>query len=372
MWQHTYFTDINAMSYILHIWEYPLPDRIAQADQIQTQLSAQQSTQNPKFIELARRLTQRFPCITTLDDEDPDAVWSDGPLDGKTERAVYSIGIQTGFVNVVVPFVVSTASALGLTVYDMQAGEAHLPTGAVLTLPGRTSIVYPEQASDEIISTHQIEVLVDECIKKVLVDAGFKFVKSKRHFTRKIDGFTQEIYSHAYTYPAFNFVLAAGIEIEVGLDLYKNAHQGTYNFEFVEKFKKYSVGCWFEHFPRIDSMLKLTWPPESRFMVNTMTEVLKAATQACVYLSSVVVPVLNECTSIQAINSLMNTIPVTSAALRGSGDNGRYVQHLVIAHMVGDKNFDALVSRIRGLANQYQSIYVESTLRSLGHTSYLN
>jgi hypothetical protein len=355
------------MTYILHIWEHPLPASVAEADQIHTQLSAQKTAQNPKFIELAKCLTARHPCITTLDDEDPDAVWSDGPLDGKTERAVYSIGIQTDFLNVVVPFVVSTANALGLTVYDMQVGEAHLTNNVVLTLPGRTAIVHAEQASDEIVSTHQIEVLVDECIKEVLINAGFKFVKSKRHFTRKINGFTQEIYSHAYTYPAFNFVLAAGIEIEVGLDLYKNAHQGTYNYEFVEKLKKYSVGCWFEHFPRIESMLELTWPPESRFMVNTMTEVRKAATQACVYLSSVVVPVLNECTSIQAINSLMNTIPVTSAALRGSGDNGRYVQHLIIAHMISDKNFDALVSHIRGLANQYQSIYVESTLRSLGY-----
>lgn len=367
MWQHTYFTDINAMSYILHIWEYPLPDRIAQADQIQTQLSAQQSTQNPKFIELARRLTQRFPCITTLDDEDPDAVWSDGPLNGKTERAVYSIGIQTGFVNVVVPFVVSTASALGLTVYDMQAGEAHLPNNVVLTLPGRTAIVYPEPASDEIISTHQIEVLVDEGIKEVLINAGFKFVKSKRHYARKINGFTQSIHSWAGTYPQYYFHIAVVLELEVGLDLYKKAHDGTNDAQYMENKKNYWIsGHKLEYFSKPNSTDSQLWPVGSKFEVCTLTDVRKATAQSCTYLSLVVIPVLNECISIQAINKLMNTLPISQAPLGGHGDNNKYVHHLLISHLAGDKNFEELVAHIRGLANQYESLYVENTLRALG------
>lgn len=174
------------MSYILHIWELPLPATVAEADEIHTQLSAQKTAQNPKFIELAKRLTARHPCITTLDDEDPDAVWSDGPLNGKTARAVYGIGVQTDFVSAVVPFVVETAKALGLMVYDMQAGEAHLPDGSVLTLPGQSPVVFAKPTPSETLeSRRQVFQLLQDGLRPVMEAHGFKFAKSNTRFGKK-------------------------------------------------------------------------------------------------------------------------------------------------------------------------------------------
>ena len=84
---------------------------VAEADRIHTRLSAERTSQNPKFIELAKRLTERYPCMTTLEDDDLEVAWSDGPLDGETDSPVYSLGVQATMLGVVVPFVETTANA---------------------------------------------------------------------------------------------------------------------------------------------------------------------------------------------------------------------------------------------------------------------
>ncbi len=199
------------MSYILHIWEHPVPTSVAEATQIQSRLHAQRGAQNPKFIELATRLTERHPCITTLDDEDPEAVWSDGPLDGKTERAVYGIGIQTEFLNTVVPFVVETAGALGLTVFDMQAGEARLPGGRVLTLPGRMPVDFtPLPAKpEELESKRQVAQLILEGLRPLLESHGFNLAKQHVMFERKYEECTHEIvFSVDGFSPRFDFYVS--------------------------------------------------------------------------------------------------------------------------------------------------------------------
>ena len=132
------------MSYVLHFWDKPVPTTVAEADQIHTRLSAERTAQNPQFIELAKRLTERYPCITTLEEDDDgleQGAWSDGPLDGETDGPVYSLGVQPSMLGQVVPFVAATAGALGLVVYDMQAAEVHLPDGKVLTLPGQLAVL---------------------------------------------------------------------------------------------------------------------------------------------------------------------------------------------------------------------------------------
>lgn len=139
------------MSYVLHLWEHPVPASVAEAEQIHTRLCAERAGQNLKFIELATRLTGRYPCMTTLEDDDgiEEVARSDGPLDGETDSPVYSVGVQPAMLGKVVPFVAATAGAIGLIVYDMQAAEMHLPGGRVLTLPGRKPVDFDQPVDPE-------------------------------------------------------------------------------------------------------------------------------------------------------------------------------------------------------------------------------
>jgi hypothetical protein len=116
------------MSYSIHVWEAPCPSTFDEAVHIALDLGEEVMGQNPGFIVLAGRLKARYPCIT----RDPDSVWSDGPLDGKTDERAYVLGIR-GRHEEVVDHIVKSAAKLGLTVFDMQSGIAYLPSGKALT-----------------------------------------------------------------------------------------------------------------------------------------------------------------------------------------------------------------------------------------------
>ncbi|MDC8015316.1 hypothetical protein [Tahibacter soli] len=129
------------MSYVLQIWELPQgsgwPTTVREASALVMGLHGPTPGQNPKFLEFARRLTARYPCITTPDEDLPEGaelVWTDGPLDGITDEAVYGIGIDTDTLVDVRPFVITTALSLGLNVEDDQAGEYFLANGGVLSV----------------------------------------------------------------------------------------------------------------------------------------------------------------------------------------------------------------------------------------------
>jgi hypothetical protein len=172
------------MSYVLHLWEHPVPSSVAEAEQIHTRLSAERTGQNPKFIELTRRLTERYPCVTSLQDE--DAAWSDGPLDGRTDTPVYSLGVQPGMLDEVVPFVAAAAAALGLVVYDMQAAQVHLPGGSVLTLAGKAAVDFGPRGDSELLDSKSRSVqLLVEALNPRLQSLGFRAVAKSASFKRR-------------------------------------------------------------------------------------------------------------------------------------------------------------------------------------------
>lgn len=126
------------MSYVLQCWSPPvawrhpgsLPEVLAMLEQLDRQRG-----QEPRFLDFARRLTARYPCISTPESDDLDEselAWSDGPLDGRCDTAVYGIGLTSSRLDEVLPFVLDQARQLGLSVYDDQAGQAHLANGLVL------------------------------------------------------------------------------------------------------------------------------------------------------------------------------------------------------------------------------------------------
>jgi hypothetical protein len=127
------------MSYVLHVWEGPEPTALAEAVRLCSGLLREARPANPKFAALVRQLTERFPDIDTLDEDEDPGVWTDGPLARNALTAVFSVGVQTHALDTVVPFVVEVARSLGLIVLDEQAGQVCLPDGRILGGAGSTA-----------------------------------------------------------------------------------------------------------------------------------------------------------------------------------------------------------------------------------------
>lgn len=122
------------MSYVLQIWRTPIPVSVSEADDICSRLQREGAAPRPEYTELAARLVARYADIGDLDEDDDPGVWTDGPLAANAGASVFGVGVQTHALGEVVPFVIETARALGLLVYDFQAGAVYLADGRVLGL----------------------------------------------------------------------------------------------------------------------------------------------------------------------------------------------------------------------------------------------
>jgi len=168
------------MSYVLHVWQEPAPISLADAVRIHQELSRSTGQQSRRFIEFAKRLTARYPCIADEEGEgDSPDVWTDGPLDGRTPGAVYAIGVNTEHLDTVVPFVVEVASQLGLVLLDEQAGAAYLPDGSALTACGRSKVAFPPPPprGEELDERQHVVDALNEVISPALAAHGFKSLK---------------------------------------------------------------------------------------------------------------------------------------------------------------------------------------------------
>lgn len=181
------------MSYVVHFWSQPIPKSLDQANQIFTSLQNDSRGQNPLFPMLAKRLTARFPCILELEEDDPRAAWSDGPLDGLTQNGTYGIGIQTDKVDEVQPFVVETATSLGLVVMDDQQGEVYLPGGTVLNHDGARPGRHLGMELGGNLSATLVERTLQDAMYPLLVAAGFEEIKALGGWWRTLEQGSQSL-----------------------------------------------------------------------------------------------------------------------------------------------------------------------------------
>jgi len=134
------------MIYLLHIWNQPRPATLRQAFDMALRRDGDIVGQEPAFLTLAARLTQRYSCITTLTYE--NGVWSHGQLDGKTEKRTLMLGITQDHERVV-EFIKLTAAELGLCVFDMKEERAYLADGTMLDADRPTEVAPDGNAVDE-------------------------------------------------------------------------------------------------------------------------------------------------------------------------------------------------------------------------------
>lgn len=116
-----------SVGYTVTVVVPPVPSEDAEAWRSVDELPRIEGAPPERLQALHDRLVARFPCITTLpDDEVDDGVWSDGPLIDDFGQRAAVLGISTR-VEEVLPFLVRTATELGLIVFDPQQGRIHRP-----------------------------------------------------------------------------------------------------------------------------------------------------------------------------------------------------------------------------------------------------
>lgn len=136
------------MTYVLQVWQQPadlpLPADPGSADALLLALQERPLDAPSRFAELAQRLTRRYPCLCSPEARrlpEERLAWSDGPLDGVLDTAVYGIGLNAQMVDEVRPFVVRTALALGLNVADDQEGRYYLRDRRILSARGVSQVI---------------------------------------------------------------------------------------------------------------------------------------------------------------------------------------------------------------------------------------
>jgi hypothetical protein len=106
--------------------------------------------------QVYEKLIDRYPCLSSLDDDDIDAhdsPWASGPLWGEFFDHVAHIGLTWSRADAALPFIIETAHSFGMTVFDLSNTRIHRAgglVGLVLSVESRPEIHAPKL--DEILA----------------------------------------------------------------------------------------------------------------------------------------------------------------------------------------------------------------------------
>lgn len=117
------------MSYVIQLWEQPVPASLEEAEAILEQLLREDAgVPSSRLDQLVKLLWARYP--RDLDTAPGDPVWADTfPRNGRTPLQVETLAIAAPHLDEVVPVVAKAATELGLVAYDPQYGTVYLPGG---------------------------------------------------------------------------------------------------------------------------------------------------------------------------------------------------------------------------------------------------
>ena len=320
------------MSYVLHLWEkppaQPWPASVEEAGRVLARLEAEQPGQNPKFLALAAQLTARYPCITSPQAEDiPESewAWSDGPLDGKTDRAKYSIGLNTGMLDEVHPFVLEQARQLGLNVTDEQAGQVQLANGVMLSI---TPAAQPAKSEyDDVPTGRQLDQAVFERLVPFMEERGFKTRKSDRSFKRSFPGGWHRVYLFAEDHWPVDssFQLGAHSRFDAVTDLIASIAFKERPADQVKNMVTTIIGPakWMDESAEfIDSYKK-------EYVVRHHAQLETVIAHALRKLDDRLLPILRQCETIEGLDRLLNPEPVAQSVFFSSYRGG--AKHIIAA-----------------------------------------
>src|SRR3954469_15766474 len=108
------------MSYVVRVWEYPVPRSAGEAEQILGDLDDAPGASQARFLQLGRILTKRYPDWGEADDA--PGVWVDSPMAAGCASPIWNIGIVSDYLDTAYPFLCETVARLGMCLYDPQVG----------------------------------------------------------------------------------------------------------------------------------------------------------------------------------------------------------------------------------------------------------
>ncbi len=330
------------MSYVINVWENPenspLPESLEQAVSLLEQLGRLPAGQNPKFIELARCLTKRFPTPGRRSAEGELCAWSDWPITGKTESALLNLGINLGFDEDVRSFIIQEANARALCVMDEQLGEAYLPDGRVLCLPGRSPVQVDHSDADDPPKNKEALKGIYEYLAPRLREYGFKSKKRDLAFRRQFPGGWEEIsiYSLGNFWP-----LHADVDVMVTLQIEELADLMTWVFAPDDP-----PGANAESWP-VYGFLK-NWvegdapflnKERGRYQIRHRSEIELVANHLLANIRSRVLPELKKCRTVADVDGVLNYPEVRQSFFTGS-INGKH--HVAAAFLAKNPNLEKI------------------------------
>lgn len=334
------------MSYALHIWEQPagcpVPVSIEAADHLLNQLHDTSSGQNPKFIQLAQRLTARFPCICSPKAENlPESewAWSDGPLNGETESAVFGLGLNSEMLDSVRPFVLQQAKSLGLNVMDEQAGEVFLTDGKVLRQSGSSAPSnVPEKDYDDVPKRAALVQIVFEKLTPFLAQYGFKARKSDRSFKRTFpNGWNVLDISSGDMWP-LNAPFSFNAQIRFNEVTNLMCALGFPEKPSDQVKLSYTAGA-----PQVrwmDGEIHSFQSREGSYVVRSYSEIDAVIEHLKMKLETRLLPILEKCKTIEGLDEVLNPNSVTDSIFF-PGHRWGYA-HLITAYLAHNPNLEQL------------------------------
>ena len=92
------------------------------------------SEAHPKFVKLQGVLTEKYPCLSNYDVDDPgmdESPWADGPMMGNFASRMGMLAVRFSRVEELFPFILEKALELDITVADGQSEKIYRPGVAV-------------------------------------------------------------------------------------------------------------------------------------------------------------------------------------------------------------------------------------------------
>lgn len=315
------------MSYVLHIWETPLPASLDEAAHVAFDLGGDQLGQNPGFLVLAGRLTARYPCITV----EADSVWSDGPLDGQTGERVYVLGVSGRHAEVIA-YVAQCAGKLGLTVFDMQAALAYLPSGQVLSQGPAARIAAPDAPPCDGLSVGDVRLAIHEGMMRVLGEIGFIHNKTGEHelvlhFPGGLHRIGVPLWNYYPLHYEFSFHLSTRLDqvcaIAASFSGVPAEHLGAASCSLVG----YDYLC---------------GETEKRHVIDSRAGLALAVTEMNIVIVNRLLPLLDQISDLRGLDALFNG-PASTPTFQLHRDDG--FNALTLARLAGNPDYPALCQR---------------------------
>lgn len=346
------------MTYVVQIWEpaqqQAVPGKIQDVVQMVEAIQNTCPGQNPKFLELAKRLTRRFPCICSEKGAalpEDEWAWTDGPLDGETDEAVYGLGLNLSMLEKVRPFVLQQAQALGLCVLDQQAGEAYWSDGKFLSIPQPPQVARSEKNYDDIPKMQEVRQLVADRIEPLLNAYGFKRKKGGLKYKRTfpLGWQTIDITKEADKWPSYaTFDVQASSRIHVisdlkmainkpellpegfsGIPIFSKKERDQYAYETISTVLRRWMD---DKHPFLNSHSKL-------YEVRSYSEIDTVIAHLIQKLETRLLPVMEKSKDIAGFNAMVNTEPLSDSVwnlMVGANPN------IIAAYLAGDPRLEKL------------------------------